>query len=189
MPSEVDAKKRVLVTLLKRLARKYNLQLSLVREATDAQVGAAFRRVIKQAHPDKRGSAADAKELNAARDAWEEAKKARRGQGRQPQNQSRSSAADAAPGEGAELEAGLGGKRVRATAAMFTYQGITLVEQWKRYLHFWREHQKEWGVKHWCATLESNHHQGYHIHVMVQFRKSQDCSNKVWAFEGISPYI
>ena len=36
MPSDVDAKKRALVTLLKRLARKYNLNLDLVREASDA---------------------------------------------------------------------------------------------------------------------------------------------------------
>ena len=59
MPCPTELKKRALVTVLKKLARKYKVKLELVQEATDAQVMAAFRKVIRWAHPDKSGSADD----------------------------------------------------------------------------------------------------------------------------------
>ena len=65
------------------MARKYQLNLDLVREASDAEVVAAVRRVLCWAHPDKSGSEDDTKELNAARDEREDAKRNRRGPGAQ----------------------------------------------------------------------------------------------------------
>ena len=46
MPSYTDGKKRAFVSLLKKLARKYNLQVDIVRESSDVQVMAAFRKVL-----------------------------------------------------------------------------------------------------------------------------------------------
>ena len=69
MPSVLDQKRRALVTLLKQLARKYKLTLDLNRQSSDAQLQAAFRRVVRWAHPDKRGSNEDMQCLNTARDA------------------------------------------------------------------------------------------------------------------------
>ena len=63
MPSEADTKKRAMVSLLKKLARKYKLQVTLVRESTDVQVMSAFRKVLRWAHPDKGGSDEDTKGL------------------------------------------------------------------------------------------------------------------------------
>ena len=45
MPSTIDACKRALVTLLRKLAAKYNLTLNVARESSDSDVKAAFKRV------------------------------------------------------------------------------------------------------------------------------------------------
>lgn len=185
MPCDVDVKKRALVTLLKRLARKYKLNLDLVREASDAQVLAAFRRVIRWAHPDKSGSEDDTKDLNLARDQWEGAKQNRRGPGRQPRPPHaapQSNSEDAGP-----LAENVPGKRIHAQAVMLTFQGVVDLQQWQRFLDFWKANMKKWCVKYWCATLESNQQQGYHIHAMTQFKTKRDCHSKGFTFEGLAP--
>ena len=45
--------KRALVATLKSLARTYGVPVQLTRDATDAAVRAAYRRVFRRAHPDK----------------------------------------------------------------------------------------------------------------------------------------
>ena len=62
--------KRVLVSILLELARVYSLDLNLSRDAPDADVKRAFRRVIIKAHPDKGGSEAATKKLNEAWVKW-----------------------------------------------------------------------------------------------------------------------
>ena len=59
MPSEVDLAKRELVKVLRALAAKYKVTLSLTRESSNQDVDKAFRRVSLKAHPDKGGSLAD----------------------------------------------------------------------------------------------------------------------------------
>jgi hypothetical protein len=51
----------------------------------------------------------------------------------------------------------------------------------------WRASLRAWGVKYWCATLESNRTEGYHVHVMAQFAKKKDCTNRTFTFEGVAP--
>ena len=63
MVSHFDQKKRKLVTLLLKLARKYKLDVQLNRGSEDNEVQAVFRPAIRWAHPDKRGSPEDVTSL------------------------------------------------------------------------------------------------------------------------------
>ena len=56
MPSEVDLAKRELVKVLRALAAKYKVTLSLTRESSNQDVDKAFRRVSLKVHPDKGGT-------------------------------------------------------------------------------------------------------------------------------------
>ena len=55
MPSAIDLAKRSLVGLLKRLSTFYVIVLQLNRDASEADVRAAFRNVSRKAHPDRGG--------------------------------------------------------------------------------------------------------------------------------------
>ena len=68
MPSAVDAAKRELVKVLRELAAKYTVALSLTRESPDKDVTKAFRKVSSKAHPDKGGLLADFQKLSATND-------------------------------------------------------------------------------------------------------------------------
>ena len=70
--SASDRAKRFLVSLLKTLATTYGVVLQLSRDAADADVISAFRKVSRKAHPDRGGSIADQTALNNARDAWQD---------------------------------------------------------------------------------------------------------------------
>ena len=76
--SPAQRAKRTLVQLLQTLAQQYNVVLRLTLDASDAQVLAAFKKVCRKAHPDKGGSEEHQKELNSAKDSWDEAKAASR---------------------------------------------------------------------------------------------------------------
>ena len=75
MPSAIDLAKRSLVGLLKRLATFYVIVLQLNRDASEADVRAAFRNVSRKAHPDRGGRGEDQQKLNGAYEAWQEALK------------------------------------------------------------------------------------------------------------------
>ena len=75
MVSAIDRAKRLSVCLLKSLATTYGVVLQLSRDAADAEVTSAFRKVSRKAHPDQGGSVADQTALNNARDAWQDAVK------------------------------------------------------------------------------------------------------------------
>ena len=62
-----QAAKRALVAELKSLARTYGVPVQLTRDATDAVVRAAYRRIVLRVHPDKGGSVADSQRLSAAK--------------------------------------------------------------------------------------------------------------------------
>ena len=72
MPSQRDVAKRALVTLLLAMAVTYHVTLSNInRDSPDLTVLAAYRQVIKKAHPDRGGQVADARMLTAAREKWD----------------------------------------------------------------------------------------------------------------------
>ena len=80
-----------------------------------------------------------------------------------------------------------GGWRVHCMAVLLTYNGITDLKQWRRFLKFVRSEQKNWNVRHWCATLEASKKGTYHIHLMLQFTKTVDRNSRSFAFEAIRP--
>ena len=72
MPSPTDVAKRDLVKVLRDLAAKYNVSLSLTRDSSTKDVEKAFRKVSCKAHPDKGGLLADFQRLSATNDAWQD---------------------------------------------------------------------------------------------------------------------
>ena len=62
--------KRAFVAVLLSLANQYGLTVKINRDSPDAPLEAAFRKIVKQAHPDKGGSTDDAQKLQAAREHW-----------------------------------------------------------------------------------------------------------------------
>ena len=68
--------RRALVKLLLTLAAVYHVILDLRRDSCDNDVNKAFKKWIVKVHPDKGGSAEETKRLNAAKEAWEKAKRA-----------------------------------------------------------------------------------------------------------------
>ena len=90
--SAAAALKRALVKLLLALAQQFSIPLSVTRDAPDAQVKKAFRKVIVRIHPDKPGGSAEhRKTLN---DAWAKWQGAQRTRGR-PSSKRSSSASSA----------------------------------------------------------------------------------------------
>ena len=69
--SAVQQAKRLFVGLLLALAKQFSVPLDLRRESEDAQVQAAFRKVVRKVHPDKGGNVRDAQRLQELREAWE----------------------------------------------------------------------------------------------------------------------
>ena len=65
---------RALIRVLVHLVSVYGIQLALTQEASDTQVNAAFRRVVKAVHPDKGGKVEDAQRLHSVKDDWDAAK-------------------------------------------------------------------------------------------------------------------
>ena len=81
--------RRALVRILFVLAAAYGIVLSVTREATNDVILAAYKRVLRRAHPDKGGSKADTQKLFGAKEALELAK-APRGRPRQADKLARS---------------------------------------------------------------------------------------------------
>ena len=73
--SAVLQAKRALVSVLLYLAAEFGLDLRLSQDSPDSVVSSSYRRVAREVHPDKGGNANTAKELNAAKTAWDDAKK------------------------------------------------------------------------------------------------------------------
>ena len=63
MVSAAVSARRALVRVLLCLALVYNVKLVLTRDSVDEEVSAAYRKVVKKAHPDKGGTTADAQRV------------------------------------------------------------------------------------------------------------------------------
>ena len=72
MPSVADLAKRELVKVLRELAEKYGVVLTLTRDSAHKDIETAFRKVSRRAHPDKGGLLADFQKLSATNDTWRE---------------------------------------------------------------------------------------------------------------------
>ena len=92
MVSNLDHAKRALVTLLNRLAALYDLVLGVTRDSSAAVVRGACKKLSRKCHPDHGGNVEHQKAINAAHDAWQEAKKAAETSKEQRKRDRRSSA-------------------------------------------------------------------------------------------------
>ena len=81
--SLVQSTKHALVSLLKSLAVKFKLVLSITHDSDDAEVRKPYRTVSRRVHPDRGGSAEDQKKLNIAYGDWEKAAREAKPRGRQ----------------------------------------------------------------------------------------------------------
>ena len=70
--SSLETVKRVLVKLMKSVAAKYNLQLTVNMESSDKNVSIPFKKVSLKVHPDKCGAQDAFQNLIATNDLWQE---------------------------------------------------------------------------------------------------------------------
>ena len=171
--------KRALVSVLLEVARVYGLSLNLTRESPDKVVVSSYRKVMLKAHPDKPGgSAALAKRLTEANEAWKEAMKNGNGAGRPAQ------------AHGLVASASLRRQkeyRIQSAAVLLTWQGFPDLASWQPFLDWLGDGVGSWGVKHWAATLESNLDGTLHAHAMLQFHKQGDRTAKTFTFRSLKP--
>ena len=183
--SSAQRAQRALVSVLVSLAQAYGIALQVSRDSMAAEVLKAYRQVAKRAHPDKGGRKRDFQRLQAAKEAWDAAQKARPAPGRP------SPAAAGGRGtlvvSGLWSEKGLPGHRVRSGAVLLTYSGVWSVALWKRFVTFVRKHLDQWGVLRWCGTLERSDAGHLHVHLALQFRQSLDRPSKAFAWAGRVP--
>ena len=160
MPSAVDLAKRELVKVLRELAEKYGVVLTLTRDSANKDVEKAFRKVSRRVHPDKGGLLADFQKLSATNDTWRGLLKNAGTPGRPKAEQRRTK-----PKAGKPWTVGVPEARnefsVRGQAVLLTYQGFSadlavFLPAWKRFVSFVATTQKAWGVKFWTATAETN---------------------------------
>ena len=181
--------RRALVKLLLTLAAAYSVVVRLHRDSQDSEVIAAFRKVLRKAHPDKGGTDEHAKQLNAAKERWDQAKKPRGRPRRaeQPEAPAGEAASDGVPGETFQdlivREVSKKAYRVQSTGVLLTYFGVQGLPQWRRFLAHVRSKQKAWKVRYWCATLERAKTGRLHVHLMLQFTQPVDRTSRSFAFE------
>lgn len=177
MVSDIDRARRALVSLLKSLAKIYDIVLDVTRESGDKDLRKAFRTVSRKTHPDHGGNAAHQKALNTARDEWVDALKATQRRGRPSAvllptvREKRSSP----------------GFRIRALGVLLTYQKFTAASVWTRFVPFVKEHVVQWRVRFWSATMETNHDETFHLHLMLQFYRARDQTSQPFVFESVRP--
>ena len=177
--------------MLRELAVKYRITLTVTRDSLEKDVTKAFRRVSLKAHPDKGGEQADFQKLSAANDAWQDLLKKAAAPGRPPQaGRQRPKAGKPWSMQVPEVKKVFS---VRGQAVLLTYPGFSedlavLLPSWQQFVSFVESKQQEWGVKFWTATAETNEDAKHHLHLMLQFWKADDkrVSNS-YSFEGVLP--
>ena len=183
--SSAQRAQRALVSVLVSLAQAYGIALQVSRDSMAAEVLKAYRQVAKRTHPDKGGRKRDFQRLQAAKEAWDAAQKARPAAGRpSPAAAGRTGALVVS---GLWSEKGLPGHRVCSGAVLLTYSGVWSVALWKRFVTFVRKHLEQWGVRRWCGTLERSDAGHLHVHLALQFRQSVDRPSKSFAWAGRVP--
>ena len=179
--SSVAAATRALVSVLLALSRSYLLVLTVNRDSSPEQLLKAYRKVLLKAHPDKGGKKEDVQKLQAAKEAWDKARKA--GKPGRPQ-QSADGGTDVLVLRRKRKE-----YRVQTSVVLLTYQGFADLQQWHRFVEVVRVSLKKWTVQKWGATLEACETEGLHTHLFLQFRQQVDRTARSFAFEGLVPNV
>ena len=130
--SPLESAKRAFFSLLLRLGRSHGVPLQISRQSPDPDLLKAYRRISKKVHPDRGGSLAESQNLNASKDAWEEARQKSKCPGRPAQENTE----EHKFGSGHLVVASKRGFRIRSVAVLLTYQGFKDCAQWRRFLSF-----------------------------------------------------
>ena len=179
----VQTAKRALVQNLLSVAALYSLAATLNCDSADKVVMRVHRRVLLHVRSTNgEGKQNDIDRLEAVHTKWDEART-------RPQNRARPWEGGAATGDvDSEMPQGKPREfRIHAAAVLFTYQGIAGLLGWTRFVAFVEGNIRNWGLKHWCATLEPNTSGTYHTHLMLQFYKKIDRVSRAFCFEEIPP--
>ena len=199
--SSLDAVKRNFVKVVKEVARKYGLNLSLSRDSTESEVLIAYKAAARKAHPDKGGRNEDMQKLTAARDQWEAARAAGKSAGRPTSDSGGRSCSggvilpERSTDAAAQAKAPQSNKRrapyrFQGAAGILTYQGIRDVKHWRDLIAEFKLVKKEWRIWRWCASLEeAPKTHTLHIHLMVQLREACDKPRDLFALGGIPPNV
>ena len=155
--------KRALVTALLALASLLQVQVDIKRTSSDKEVRQVYGRLVAGAGKSRVHSA----QVRLAKIAWEEALAAKARPGRPP----------------AESQS----FTIKSEAVLLTYQSVSCLQQWGRFLTFVTRNLAAWGVKYWCATLETCQSGRLHIHLMLQFHKVSKKVSRTFTFEGVPP--
>jgi len=118
--SPLESAKRAFVSLLLRLGRSHGVPLQISRQSPDPDLLKAYRRISKKVHPDRGGSLAESQNLNASKDAWEEARQKSKCPGRPAQENTE----EHKFGSGPLVVASNRGFRIGSVAVLLTYQGF-----------------------------------------------------------------
>ena len=160
MVSALETAKRAFVKLLLQLAITYGVALTLTRDSPAAALTTAFRKVAVKVHPDKGGTEDHQKSLNNAREKWEQAVADAPGKGKK-----RKTADAGQPASSSDQLALLPVRvakylcklyRIQSVAVLLTFQKFDEFAKWFRFTQFIRDNIREWGVKLWSATMETD---------------------------------
>ena len=188
MVSALDKAKRALVVVIRALAALYAVHVDVTRESEDVAISKAYRALSRKVHPDKGGDAEDQKKLNASHEDWRAALRGRGVAGR-PKAKAKP---EAGPSQGASptVLADQPAQKnffILSAAVLLTYQGFEGSIQWKRFVLWVRDSVREWRVRYWTATLETNANGMHHAHLMLQFISTGKNRVRKFAFEGLCP--
>ena len=169
MVNAIDVAKRALVTLLRATTALYGVSLTVSRDACDASLRSAYRKISVKTHPDRGGNVEHQKQVNAAYEACQKAVKDRKGHGGKRGSKRGESSADGVPTLIREGKGKASGYRFQSAAVLLTYQKFTTKVVWERFVEFVRGSLVKWSVKFWGATLS-----------FLQTRKAQNAAKRQW---------
>jgi len=172
--------KRALVKLLLQLALAYNVVVSINRDADNAKVTAAFRKIVLKVHPDKGGKLEDSQALQSAKSVWDKAQRdaaSNKKKGGRPKEAHNQGGRKAPKQTGETIATDLADPaqtkkqyRIQSYFVLLTYHGFADLDEWRRFCDHVAENLGPWGVKHWCATLEATKKGKLHVHCALQLQ-------------------
>ena len=148
----------------------------------------AYKNLSKTCHPDRRvGSNEHQTVLNLAQESWQEAKQAAE-ESKKKKNQRK----DNTPADTVVLPHWQQNRlrkefRFRPAAVLLTYQKFFELDVWKRFLKFVRSQLFQWKVQYWCATLETNSDDTFHLHLALWSYSAADRTAQAFTFEDVTP--
>ena len=174
---------RAFVQVLLAMAKAYRVAVTVNRESPVEAIRGAYKRVVLKVHPDKGGRKEHMQRLQAAKDAWDTARRRSGGRAGRP--------ASTAEQRNLALQTQRERKefRVEAEVVLLTYQGFRGLAHWRRFIAFVRKSLVPWTVDRWCATLESCEAEALHVHLALKFKTKVDRTARAFAFDGLIPNV